>query len=125
MKLSLQLRRYLFAVTLLLSAIAFSMPLLAQNSRVVSGIVKDKDGNPLSGATVIAKSTSTSTVTNVAGTFSFTVPTNTKTLVISYVGMEEKEVAITSQNNLNITLTTKGDAALNDVVMVGNAKPVL
>ncbi|MBE7172393.1 MAG: SusC/RagA family TonB-linked outer membrane protein [Williamsia sp.] len=115
---SLPLPRWLFAVTIWLLAVAFSLPLFAQNNRTITGTVKNQAGAPLSGATISAKSTNINTTSDNAGSFRFSVPAKTKTLVISYVGMDEKEVDIVNQRPLNITMNL-GGSSLNDVVVVG------
>ncbi len=67
-----------------------------------TGVVVDENGDPVIGASVMAKDTSTGTVTDIDGKFSLNIPSNTKTLVISYLGMIPKEVAAGA--NLRIVL---------------------
>lgn len=85
-------------------------------SQTVTGKVLDSKGEGVPSATVTVKGTSNSTSTAADGSFSISVPSGSKTLVISSVGFETKEVAV--GNNLSITLETK-NAALNEVVVVG------
>ena len=118
MKLSLQSQRWLVAVTTLLLAIAFSLPLCAQNSRTITGSVKDQAGAPLSGATINVGAAGIATTSDNAGNFKITVPIKTKTLFFSYVGMEQMEVNLSNRSTINVTLTSSS-AALNDVVVVG------
>lgn len=86
-------------------------------SRTVTGKVTDSKGEAVPSATVTVKGTSNSTTTAADGSFSISVPSGSKTLIISSVGFETKEVAV-SDNMNNITLETK-NAALNEVVVVG------
>lgn len=88
---------------------------LAQ-SKTVTGKVTDSKGDAVPSATVTVKGTSNSSVTAADGSFSISVPAGSKTLVISSVGFDTKEVAIS--DNMSITLEAK-NAALNEVVVVG------
>ena len=82
----------------------------------VSGIISD-NGEPLPGVTIIIKGTSIGTVTDMDGKFSLTLPPSGNVLVISSIGYNSKEVAISS-NNLNISLQEDAQA-LSEVVVVG------
>jgi TonB-dependent starch-binding outer membrane protein SusC len=85
-------------------------------SRTVTGKVLDSKGDGVPSATVTVKGTSNSTSTAADGSFSISVPAGSKTLVVSSVGFDTREVAIS--DNMSITLETK-NAALNEVVVVG------
>lgn len=86
--------------------------------RTITGTVLDDKGTPLSGATVTVKNTEVSTSTNASGVFTISVPANGKTLAVSFVGMQPKEVAIGTGNVISVTLT--GNATtMSDVVVVG------
>lgn len=58
------------------------------------------------------------TTTDANGQFSIRVGSNGRTLVISYVGMEAREVAIGSSNTVNASLVPTG-TTMTDVVVVG------
>ncbi len=87
----------------------------------VSGVVVDDSGEPIIGASIIVKGTTTGTVTDVDGKFSLNVPTSNKTLVVSYIGMNSKEVSATS--NMKITLSSSA-IGLDEVMVIayGTAK---
>lgn len=71
---------------------------------IIRGTVLNDRGEPLSGASVLVKNSSTGTQTNADGVFSIDAPPNS-TLVISYVGYIQQEITIGgSQQTLNITL---------------------
>ena len=57
----------------------------------ISGTVRDKDGNPLSGVTVSVKNEGRTTSTDSAGKFSISVNSNSSTLTFSYIGYQSKE----------------------------------
>ena len=84
----------------------------------VKGVVRDSAGNPLAGATVSVKGTTTSVRTDQGGNFSFSSIPENSILVISYVGYKTQEVAVNGQTMLQINI--KEDSKdLNDVVVVG------
>ncbi|MEO6820374.1 MAG: SusC/RagA family TonB-linked outer membrane protein, partial [Ginsengibacter sp.] len=112
MRKKMQRKLLLFFISVFSFSTAFSQ------SRNISGTVKDNSGNVLIGATVSVKNTNVSTTTNKNGVFSLNLPANAKTLIISYVGMQNAEVAIGGENTFKIALTTAANT-LNDVVVIG------
>lgn len=92
------------------SAIAF-----AQST--VTGVVTDKSGEPLVGASVIVKGTNTGTSTNVDGQYSIKANKG-GVLTFSYVGYQQKSVTINS-NVVNVVLEEDANNQLNEVVVVG------
>ncbi|MCU7552562.1 SusC/RagA family TonB-linked outer membrane protein [Chitinophagaceae bacterium LB-8] len=91
---------------------------LPPNEIEIKGVVKDEDGKPLVGASVMLKGSKIGTVTTTNGEFIITVPNNATALVVSYVGMENAEVNINGKLNLNITLHVAA-GLFQDVVVVG------
>ncbi|SEW46830.1 TonB-linked outer membrane protein, SusC/RagA family [Chitinophaga sp. YR573] len=84
----------------------------------VSGTVKDEKGTLLPGATVLVKGLKVATSTDVNGNFSLNVPEGSKTLVISFVGMQSQEVQLGKKSTFDITLSLQS-TALNDLVVIG------
>lgn len=80
----------------ILMLMAFCATLHAQNGITVKGVVSDADGEPLIGATVAVKGNpSLVTVTDLDGNFTLTkVPSESSTLVFTYVGMNPYEVRV-------------------------------
>jgi len=97
------------AATLLLFCTAMA------NAQTVSGTVTS-DGQPLPGATVIVKGTTTGVTTDFDGNFTINAEAS-DTLMISYVGYSSTEVLVGSQTQINITL--EEDNALDEVVVIG------
>jgi TonB-linked SusC/RagA family outer membrane protein len=93
----------------------FSTLSWAQNKTVTGRITTD-DG-PVSGASVTVKNTSVGTTTNEKGEFTLSVPTGSTTLLVSSVGYDAKEVAITD-GAMEISVT-KSIGNLDEVVVVG------
>ncbi|MCX6315703.1 MAG: SusC/RagA family TonB-linked outer membrane protein [Bacteroidetes bacterium] len=85
--------------------------------KTVTGVVKQNNA-PASAASVIVKGTTVGTRTDANGTFSFSVPANAKTLVISSVGFESQEVDIPVSGSIEVNLTILNNV-LNEVVVTG------
>jgi TonB-linked SusC/RagA family outer membrane protein len=115
------LKRLLSSLLFLLTGLlAGSAGLFAQDSRPVTGVVKNKqDNTPLPGITVSVKGNQKiATSTDGAGKFSIGVPAGAGTLVFSGVGLETREVPIGQAATIDVLLTTTAQS-LNDVVVVG------
>lgn len=100
------------------SFLLFSSSLFAQEQFQVSGTVVDSVGETLIGVGVKIKGAKVETSTNNKGEFTLAVPDANGTLVLSYIGFKTKEVAISGQSNLSITLEAS-NANLDEVVVVG------
>ncbi|WP_202703267.1 SusC/RagA family TonB-linked outer membrane protein [Flavobacterium sp. UGB4466] len=88
---------------------------------IIKGTVTDVSGSPLPGATVLAKGTKIAVLTDFDGKFSIEMPTNSDRLVISYVGMETKEIGITNTNPV-VVLNEAGQNLKEVVVTTGYEK---
>ncbi len=85
--------------------------------KTAAGKVVDPSGLPVSKATILVKGTNAGTSTNEMGMFSLTVPSSAKTIVVSSVGFETKEVSIAA-GMMNIALEPSS-SKLDEVVVVG------
>ena len=81
----------------------------------IGGKVTDHNGEPIIGATIKVKGSNVGAVTNIDGDFTINAKPG-ETLVISYIGYENKEVAAGSA--LNIVLDDSSET-LNEVVVTG------
>lgn len=90
----------------------------AQDRTVTGKVTDSKDGSPVSGASVQVKGTRTGTSTKPDGTFSLTVPSSATTLVITSVGYDRQEVAITG-GVIEVSFVPNAGASLNEVVVTG------
>lgn len=88
----------------------------AQNLTVKGTVTSAADGEPLVGATVQVKGTSTGTATDLDGNYSISVQKG-KTLVFTYVGMKAHTATVTS-DRLDVALLND-DSVLDDLVVVG------
>ncbi len=84
----------------------------------IKGTVVDTNGEALIGASVVVKgNTSVGTITDFDGNFSLSVPSESTTIVVSYVGMDTRELKVGKQRNFKITLSD--NTQLSEVVVVG------
>ena len=79
-----------------------------QNSRRISGVVTDTQGEPIIGATVLVKGTGIGTATDIDGKFSLDIPSNGKTLVVSFIGFDAQEIPVTKKYRLPWRKQTAG-----------------
>ena len=84
-------------------------------SFTISGTIIDGESNePLIGAGILVKGAGRGTITNIDGKYSLEVKRG-ETLVFSFVGYQNQEVAITNQRTLNIALRVSEANNLNYV----------
>lgn len=101
------------------TALIFAFLLIAGgiHAQTVKVTVKDSNGEPVIGASVIEKGTRNGGVTDFDGIINVKAKGD-KPLVISYIGMKTKTVNIKGKSTVNITM--EDDATtLNDVVVIG------
>lgn len=97
--------------------LCFMLPAVAQVS--VKGIVQDKTGEPLIGATVQEKgNVANGVATGIDGDFVLKVKSANATLIVSYVGMKPQEVALKGRTDVTVTLEEDSEM-LDEVVVVG------
>lgn len=96
--------------------LVFLFPLFGFSQIKLTGVVKDKDNQPLIGASVSVKGTTYGMVTDINGEFSLTVQEGT-TLLVSFIGYQSQEV-IANQPNLQIVLQDDNQV-INDIVVLG------
>ncbi len=87
----------------------------AQTTTVTGTVLTAEENEPIIGASVLVKGTTVGTVTDLDGAFTLDVPSNSKTLVVSYVGYETKEVAVS--RNVRVLLGASSEA-LDEVMVV-------
>jgi TonB-dependent starch-binding outer membrane protein SusC len=107
------MKKFTFIIAILMATV------FTVSAQQIKGTVKDNlDGTPLVGASVVAKGTTTGSVTDANGAFEFTLPNGATTLVVSFVGYVNQEVTINGQTILSIMV--ENDAkVLSDVIVVG------
>lgn len=98
----------------LVVALLLGLQVFAQ--QVITGTVINSSGEPLPGATIVVKGTTTSTSTAANGTFSISAPVGS-TLIISFVGYKTKEV-LAGAGEMRETLEV-AEGSLSDIVVIG------
>ena len=113
--------RTLHLKILLLILIFIPGVILAQGT--ISGTVTEADTNqPLPGANVIIKGTSTGTTSDFDGNYQLNVNSFPVTIVISSVGFTTQEIEVSGPQTINVAL--QEGLSLDEVVIVGNrSKP--
>ncbi len=107
-------------LTFFIIAILMAFTIDTSAQKQISGKITDTDGNIVPGVTVVVKSTTVGTVTNMDGEYQLEVPANATTLVFSYIGMVSQEIEIGNQTVINVSL--KPDViGLEEVVAIGYA----
>lgn len=108
---------------LLLTCLLIGIGLVnAQTSKVTGVVTSEEDGLPVVGASIMVKGTTIGTVTDLDGKFTLpNVPSSAETLLISFVGMKQQEVAVKP----HVVVVLHPDSEILDEVVVtgyGNFK---
>lgn len=91
-----------------------------QFRRIIRGVVYDDEGGTLPGANVLIKGTHEGAICDAQGRFSVQVDSRNPILVISNVGMKEKELLVTEKTSASVAIILQSDVnVLNDVVVTG------
>ena len=96
----------------------FQLVLFAQDGITVTGIISDTNGEPLPGASIVLKGTTTGTQTDFDGNYTLNGVEEDATLVVSYIGFTSQEIAVNGQASINVTLSEDAQA-LDEVVVIG------
>lgn len=86
--------------------------------RTVSGIILDKNGDPIIGASILVKGTTNGTITDLDGKYNLANVPENSTLEISYIGYKTQSLKATDKSLANITLHEDTEV-LDEVVVVG------
>lgn len=85
----------------------------------VTGTVKDANGEPIIGATVVEKGTTNGTVTDFDGNYALEL-SESGTLAVSYIGYKSQEFAASQIKSGSLTVTLKEDTeVMDEIVVVG------
>lgn len=84
----------------------------------ITGTIKDEKGDPVSGASILVKGSKTGTSSDAAGNFKLQVPQQKVTLVVSSIGFQTQEVAVSQSGAVSIVLLKKSDTN-EEIVVVG------
>ncbi|MDD3972874.1 MAG: carboxypeptidase-like regulatory domain-containing protein, partial [Clostridia bacterium] len=85
----------------------------------ISGTIRDQEGEPIIGATIVEKGNpSHGTVTDADGNFSLSNVQKNATLLITYVGMKPQEVSTNGRSTINVIMEPDVEL-LEEIVVVG------
>lgn len=85
--------------------------------RTIKGNIKDSYGEAVIGASVMIKGTNIGTASDIDGNYTLKVPSSAKELIITYIGMKDIELPITS-DVMNITME-EDTGNLDEVIVIG------
>lgn len=89
---------------------------VSQKKRLLQGLVKDEQGNPIIGASIQLKNTGTGVITDLDGLFQIQVTDKNSVIVISYIGYVTQEISV--GDRYSITVQLKEDTkSLEEVVV--------
>lgn len=92
--------------------------LVSAQEITVSGVVTDTSQEPLIGAAVSVKGSSTGTITDLDGNYSLKISSPNDIIVFSYIGFTSQEIPVKGRKVINIALG-EDVKALDEVVVVG------
>ena len=84
----------------------------------ITGNVRDVNGEPIIGASILVKGTTAGTTTNLDGYYTLSNVASNAVLIISYIGMNTQEVHIKGKDLINVTLED-ASIGIDEVVVVG------
>lgn len=90
--------------------------IVSKDEKVVNGAVKDQNGEPLIGVSILEKGTNNGVITDLNGSYKITTQTADQILIFSYIGYQTQEVSVKGKTSLNIIL--KDEAQKLDEVVV-------
>ena len=96
----------------------FFPPAIFAQTHVVKGVIKDADGKPIAGASVVVKGTAKGTNSAADGSYSITLNSPDGAIEISSVGFGTKTVEVKGRTVIDVRLE-ETRSQLSDVVVVG------
>ena len=105
------MKQRILILMLLISAVSF-----AQTS--INGTVTDESGEPLPGANVLEKGTTTGVISDFNGNYEITVSSDSATLEFSYLGFETQEISVSGKTLIDVELKESSES-LGEVTIKG------
>lgn len=91
---------------------------VTQQNGSITGVVKDKNGEPIIGVNILVEGTSLGTITDLDGKFELKNVPSGAVLKVSYIGYLAQLIELKGQNSFNIVLL-EDSKTLDEVVVVG------
>ena len=92
--------------------------MVQQQTVTVSGVVKDRKGEPIIGANIMEKGTTNGTITDFDGKYTLKVKNAKSILVVSYIGYQTQEIPVGNGGKKDITLQDDSEL-MDEVVVIG------
>src|SRR5690606_11350455 len=80
--------------------------------------IKDENGDPVAGASILVKGSTVGTSSDAAGNFKLQLSQQKIVLVVSSIGFETQEVTVSGSDPVHVVLVKKGDTN-EEIVVVG------
>lgn len=120
---------FITATVVLFAAVAFVTPqtstykgsfFVQDKDITITGTVRDNNGNPLMGASVLEKGTQSGSMTDIDGKYSLNVTHDKAIIVFSYIGFTSQEIQLGKSQILDVVMT--GSTTLEECIVVGYAR---
>ena len=105
------MKKFIFILLLSVSALGFSQ-------KTISGKVTDNLGEPLPGANILEKGTTTGVLSDFNGNYEITVSSDAAILIFSFLGFEAQEFSVTGKNRIDVELKESAES-LGEVTIQG------
>lgn len=89
---------------------------VSQKKRLLQGLVKDEQGNPIIGASIQLKNTGTGVITDLDGLFQIQVTDKNSVIVIPYIGYVTQEISVGDRSSITVQLK-EDTKSLEEVVV--------
>lgn len=89
---------------------------VSQKKRLLQGLVKDEQGNPIIGASIQLKNTGTGVITDLDGLFQIQVTDKNSVIFISYIGYVTQEISVGDRSSITVQLK-EDTKSLEEVVV--------
>lgn len=86
------------------------------NQHEVSGVVTDDEGATLPGVNIVVMGTDRGATTDAEGYYQLTAPSETDTLIFSFIGYETQQIPIDGRSEINVEMSSQ--ALIGDEVVV-------
>jgi iron complex outermembrane recepter protein len=105
------MKKIIFIVLLSVSALGFSQT-------TISGKVTDNQGEPLPGANILEKGTTTGVMSDFNGNYEIMVSSDAAILAFSFLGFEAQEISVAGKNRIDVELKESSES-LGEVTIQG------
>jgi TonB-linked SusC/RagA family outer membrane protein len=109
-------------LSLLIVLFVLGVSTLFAQTRVITGTVTSsiEGEGPIPGVSVVVVGTTVGALTDMSGKFALSVPVNAKSITFTFVGMKTQEVALKSQNVIDVVMS-EDLLNLDEVIVTGVA----